>query len=248
MIDKKTTEEIKILAEGGHILAEILNQLGQMAVPGMTGVELDKQAEKMIRQAGARPSFKNFKGFPASLCVSINQTVVHGIPTNSPLKEGDIVGLDLGIEYRKLYTDSAVTVGIGKIEDRLSKFLEVTKGALDVGIKQVSPGNFIGDIGKAIEKYVRPFGYSIVRDLAGHGVGRGVHEEPLIPNYDPKTRLQKIVSGMVLAIEPMLILGSSFDVVTGENNWDVISADNSPTAHFEHTVAVTDDGFLILTK
>ncbi|RJQ35586.1 type I methionyl aminopeptidase [Candidatus Parcubacteria bacterium] len=248
MLDKKTPKEIEILREGGQILGQILRDLATQVKPGISGVYLNLQAEKLIKQAGGSPAFKNYNGFPSGLCVSINQTVVHGIPTNEPFKDGDLVGLDLGMKYKGLYTDTATTVGVGQISKQAAKLLEATKQALFVGISQVAPGNHIGDIGRAIEKFIKPYGYSIVRDLAGHGVGRAVHEDPLIPNYDDGQKGEKMFPGLVIAIEPMIIMGNDFRVEVGNNKWDVNAKDNTLTAHFEHTVAVTEDSYLIITE
>lgn len=248
MLDKKTPQEIQTLREGGQILGEIRRELASLVKVGMTGVELNEKAEKLIQEAGGTPAFKNYNGFPAGLCVSVNETVVHGIPTDIPFKEGDLVGLDIGMKYKGLYTDTATTVPVGKISKDLEKLLKVTKQALEVGISQVAPGNYIGDIGKAIEKFIKPHGYSIVRDLAGHGVGREVHEDPLIPNYNSGSRGEKMFPGLVIAIEPMIIMSKDHRVGVADNKWDVNSADGSMTAHFEHTIAVTEDGHLIITE
>lgn len=247
MLDKKTTLEIKVLREGGKILHTILYDVADKVRPGISGLELNKIAEELIARAGAKPSFKNYRGFPNSLCVSINKTVVHGVPNKTPLKEGDIVGLDLGIKYKGLYTDMALTVPVGKISKEAGKLLEVTKKSLEIAISQVGPNKGVEEIGKAIEKFVKPYGYGIVQDLAGHGVGRAVHEDPLIPNYDTGQKMAKMFPGLVLAIEPMLIMGGDFRVETVANAWNVDSKDASLSAHFEHTVVVTEDGCEILT-
>ena len=244
---EKTKDEIKILQAGGQILAQILHDLGKKVAVGMTGQELDKLAEAWILKAGGQPSFKKYNNFPNSLCVSVNQTVVHGIPSQQPFKEGDLIGLDLGMKYKDLYTDAAITVPVGKISAEAEKLLAVTKQALAIGVSQVGPNNHIGDIGQEIEKYVKPFGFGIVRALAGHGVGREVHEDPFIPNYDPGKPLDKMFPGLILAIEPMITLGSG-DVQLNKNAWNVETKDQSLTAHFEHTVAVTEDGHLIITE
>lgn len=248
MLDKKTPEEIKILREGGKILGEILRAVASQIAVGKTGSELNKIAEDMIKKAGGRPAFKNYNNFPSGLCVSVNQTVVHGIPTDKPFEEGDLVGLDLGMEYKGLYTDTAMTVGVGKISKEAKKLLEITKEALSIGIKQVKPGNHIADIGNAIEAFIKPHGYGIVRDLAGHGVGRQVHEEPTVPNFATNKKSEEMFPGLVIAIEPMIIMGGDHQVNTADNDWDVMAKDKSMTAHFEHTVAVTEDGHLIITK
>lgn len=247
MLDKKTALEINALREGGKILHDVLYALAAKVQPGVSGAELNKIAEELIAQAGAKPSFKNYRGFPNSLCVSVNKTVVHGIPDKKPFQEGDIVGLDLGIKYKGFYTDMALTVPVGKISKAASQLLTVTKKSLDLAISQVGPGKGIEEIGKAIEKFVKPYGYGIVEDLAGHGVGRAVHEDPLVPNYDTGQKLAKMFPGLVLAIEPMLILGGNFRVETADNGWNVDSQDGSLSAHFEQTVVVTEDGCEILT-
>ena len=248
MLDKKSPSEIKILQTGGHKLAAVLHKVADSAKPGITGLELDALAEQLIIKAGGQPSFKNYNGFPNSLCVSVNDTIVHGIPNSIPLKEGDIVGLDLGMRYKGFYTDMAVTVGVGRISAEAEKLLYATKKSLDVAISQVKPGNYISDIGRAIEEFIKPYGYGIVRDLSGHGVGREVHEEPTIPNFNPSRQIAQMFPGLVIAIEPMIIMGGNHKVVTSDNRWDVKSHDESLTAHFEHTVAVTDKGVLIITQ
>lgn len=248
MLSKKTEQDIKVLREGGKILGEILRHLASEAKPGVTGKELNQLAEQLIKQAGGKPSFKNYRGFPASLCVSVNQTVVHGVPNDKPFTDGDLVGLDIGMQYKNLHTDTATTVAIGQIDKKIQKFLERTKQALHVGIQELGPDKHIGDIGRAIEKYIKPFGYGIVRDLAGHGVGFDIHEDPIVPNYNPSEKMDKMFPGMVIAIEPMLTLSSDYRVIVGSNKWDVNAYDDSLTAHFEHTVAVTKDGYLIITE
>ncbi|MDD5749204.1 MAG: type I methionyl aminopeptidase [Patescibacteria group bacterium] len=248
MLDKKSAKEIEILQEGGAILASILHKLAARVEPGISGQELDELAESCIKQAGGRPAFKNYKGFPSTLCVSVNDTVVHGIPSDKPFQEGDLVGLDLGLEYKGLYTDMALTVGVGNISQAAQDLLLAAKKALSIGLSQIKPGKEIGDIGRAIEKFIQPLGYGIVRDLAGHGVGRAIHENPTVPNYDTRSKTAKMFAGMVLAIEPMITLGGDYRVLTAENNWDIKARDGSLTAHFEHSVAVTENGCLILTQ
>lgn len=248
MPSKKSPQDIKNLREGGRILGQILRQVAEGVQVGNTGKDLNNKAEKLIKEAGANPAFKNYNGFPAALCVSINEAVVHGIPTDDPFKEGDLVGIDLGIKYKGLYTDTAMTVGVGRISAEAEKLLFVTKKSLDIAIETLKVGGYISDIGQAIEKFVKPYGYGIVRDLAGHGVGYQVHEEPNIPNYYIGKKSIKIFDGMVIAIEPMLIMGGDWRVKIRDNKWDVISADGSPTAHFEHSIAITENGPIILTE
>ena len=248
MLDKKTEKEISFLREGGQLLGEILRRVATEVKVGKTGQELNSLAEDLIVKTGGIPSFKNYHGFPAGLCVSLNQTVVHGIPNKIPFKEGDLVGLDVGMQYKGLYTDTALTVAVGKVNKESEQLLNVTKKALDIGLSKVSPHNYIGDIGAAIEEYIKPFGYGIVRDLCGHGVGRAVHEEPAVLNYDTGEKGDKMFPGLVIAIEPMIIMGGSPKVITAEDNWAVNSQDESLTAHFEHTVAVTKSGHIVITK
>jgi len=246
MLDKKTDKEIEKEIAGGKILGQIRDQLAQYTKAGVTGLELDNLAEKLMKKAGGKPSFKNYHGFPNALCVSVNQTVVHGIPNAKPFVDGDLVGLDIGMEYQGFYTDTATTVAVGKISKEATRLLEATKKSLEVAISQVGPDAYIGDIGKAIEKYIKQFGFGIIRDLGGHGVGRAVHEDPFIPHYDTGNRLEKMFSGLVIAIEPMISLGTH-EVVVAQDNWAISSADDSLTAHFEHTMVVTEDGCEILT-
>ena len=248
MLDKKSEEEIKILREGGKLLGEILRKVSKEVKVGNTGKELNKLAEDLVIEVGGKPSFKIYQGFPDGLCVSVNETVVHGIPSNTPFKEGDIVGLDIGMEYKGLYTDTATTVPVGKIDKDVKQLLEVTKKALELAIKEVKPGNYIGDIGRVIEEYIKPYGYGIVRDLCGHGVGREVHEDPQILNYNTGEKGEKMFPGLVIAIEPMIIMGGSHKIVIGDDNWAVNSEDNSLTAHFEHTIAVTETSNMVITK
>ena len=248
MLDKKTSEEIKTLREGGKILGKILRQIAEDVKVGNTGKQLTAKAEELIKKAGGTPSFKNYHGFPDALCVSINDAVVHGIPTDKPFKEGDLVGIDLGMKYKGLYTDTAMTVPIGEISAEAKELLDVTKKSLNIAIKQLKVGGYISDIGKAIEELVKPYKYGIVRDLPGHGVGRQVHEDPSVPNYYPGKKSVKIYDGMVIAIEPMLIMGGDWRIKIKDNKWDVLSKDGSLTAHFEHSIAITKDGPIILTE
>lgn len=254
MITIKTSEEIKILREGGKVLASILSMIGEKAKPGVATIELDEYAEFLIKKTGGEPSFKNYKTaddkfpFPASLCVSINDEVVHGIPSSERiLKEGDIVGLDLGLKWRSLYTDAAITISIGKISSDAEKLLNATRSALEKGIRVVKEKAFIGDIGFAIQSYVEKNGFSIVKKLVGHGAGYEVHEDPEIPNWGKKNTGIVLKEGMVFAIEPMVCAGRG-DVVLDKNNWTWKTRDGSLSVHFEHTVAVTKNGCDVLTK
>lgn len=250
----KTAEEIEILREGGRRLAEILAQVGEKAVPGISAMELDVYAEKLIQEEeGDIPAFKGYRPegqrgpYPASLCVSVNNEIVHGIPRlDKILKEGDIVSIDLGLKHKGLFTDHAITVAVGKISKRDAELLRVTKEAMLVGIAEARGGNRVGDIGYAIQKFIEPYKYGIVRDLAGHGVGKYIHEDPFIPNYGKKGTGDKLVPGMVVAIEPMCMLGD-YHTVIDKDGWTFRSADGSRAAHFEHTILITEGEPEILT-
>ena len=248
----KSDEEVKILAQGGKVLAQIVRELALMCAVGVSALELDKYAEKKIREFGGEPSFKGFgsigQEFPSSLCVSPNDMLVHGIPYKTlKFKDGDLVGLDLGMKYKGLYTDHAVTVGVGNISDEAKKLLKTTKESLNLAIKQAVVGNHLGDIGFAVQNFAEERGYGVVRQLTGHGVGYEVHEEPRVPNYGEKGSGEKIKENAVLAIEPMLNLGD-YEIKTADDGWGIITKDGSLAAHFEHTVAVTKNGPIILTK
>lgn len=248
----KTKEEIEILREGGKRLASILAKVAKMVAPGVTTKELDEYAYKLIKDGGDGPAFLNYKpegqsrAYPASLCVSVNNEIVHGIPNaNKVLKEGDIVSLDLGIKHNGLFTDHAVTVAVGNITKASQQLLHITKEALAVGIAEAKAGNTVGDIGYAIEKFVGGH-YGIVRELSGHGVGIKIHEDPYIPNYGKAGKGQKLIPGMVIAIEPMLNIGRA-GIVSMSDGYTIKTADGSRSAHFEHTILVTDGEPEILT-
>jgi methionyl aminopeptidase len=254
----KSKKEIKLIGEGGKILSSILSTVIKNVKPGANIKDLDVLAEELIAEHGGKPSFKNYKGhkddppFPSTMCISINNEVVHGDGTrNIVLAKGDIVDFDLGMRYPAkggLYTDMSRTVAVGKIREDVEKLVQVTKKSLDLGIRQIKPGNKIKDISRAIQEYVEGQGFSVVRRLVGHGVGHEVHEEPMIPNFvDKKWGNIVLKEGMVLAIEPMVNVGSS-DIKTAKDGWTVITSDDNLSAHFEHTVAVTRDGYKILTK
>lgn len=250
----KDPEQIEILRQGGRILAETLQLIASKVKPGVSSLDLNMLAEKELKKNGATPSFKNYMPagfptpFPASLCVSINDEVVHGVPSyEKKILEGDIVGLDLGVKYKGLFTDGAITVSVGSLKPRLVSLISVTKQCLQNAIAQVCPGNFIGDISFAIQKTAQKAGFSVVRELVGHGVGKSVHEDPEIPCFGKPRTGKKILSGMVLAIEPMVNAGN-WKVNFLPDNWTIKTADSSYSAHFEHTVLVTDTGCEILTK
>jgi len=255
MITIKKSEEIKILRESGRILASVLNELIEATRPGVTTGELNDLAVDLIFRAGGRPSFQGYCAspretpFPTALCASVNEELVHApaIPSRK-LKEGDIIGLDLGVDYLDFFTDMAVTIPVGKVSKEAMDLMKATRKSLAKGLEQVKPGNFISDISRAVQKYAEGQGFSVIRELVGHGVGYQVHEEPRIPNFvesgQPRVELKE---GMVLAIEPMVALGD-WRVKTLSDGWTVVMADKKLAAHFEHTVLVTKDGCEILTK
>jgi methionyl aminopeptidase len=247
----KTADEINVIAEGGAILHNILHQTAGLVKPGISTWQLNEFAEKMILEAGGRPSFKGYGSkknpFPAGLCTSVNDVVVHGIPSRDAiLKNGYIIGLDIGMEYKGLYTDTAISVPVGNVADNVKRLIEITKKSLDAGIKQAKDGNRIGDISFAIQSTAEAGGFSAVRDLVGHGVGYDVHEEPSVPCFGKKGTGKILREGMVLAIEPMLCQGEYF-VSADSDGWTIRTADGGLSAHFEHTVAITKDGARILT-
>ncbi|MEK7081141.1 MAG: type I methionyl aminopeptidase [Patescibacteria group bacterium] len=254
MIIIKTAEEIKILREGGKHLATVLYKVKEKITPGVSTKDLDIYAEKLIREFGDTPAFLNYRpdgantSFPASLCVSVNDEVVHGIPSKHRiLKEGDIVSIDLGLKHKNLYTDMAITVSVGVVSEGNQKLIKVTEQALRVGIGAARRGNTVGDIGYAIENFVRPHGYGIVEVLAGHGVGRAIHEDPYIPNFGKKGEGAKLVPGMVIALEPMLNNGTK-NVTVDDDGYTFRTADGKNSAHFEHTILITENEAEILTK
>ncbi len=249
MIYLKTDKEISVIRQGGRILSDILAELAGLAKPGASTAEIDARAEKLIRQAGGEPAFKGYRGsggakpFPGTICASINGEVVHGLAVpGRDLTEGDLFKIDIGLRYQELYTDMAVTVGVGRVSEAAERLRRSTKEALLIGLGKVKSGGWISDIGKAVDKYVRRQGYSTVKDLVGHGVGKYVHEEPQIPNYfDAGAEPVMIERGMVLAIEPMVNAGEE-DVRALSDGWTVVTADKSLSAHFEATIAVDSKG------
>jgi methionyl aminopeptidase len=247
MITLKSDRELNLMRKAGGIVARILEEMAAMVAPGITTGELDRFAEKRTLELGAKPAFKGYHGFPATVCISVNEEVVHGIPSpKRALKEGDIVGLDFGVIYDGWYGDSARTVAVGKIAPEAQKLIDVTRESLHKGIAEARDGNRVFDIGHAVQNYVEGFGYSVVREFVGHGIGRALHEEPQIPNYGPKGKGLLLKVGMVLAIEPMINAGSHEVKVLGDG-WTAVTMDRSLSAHFEHTVAITPNGPEILT-
>jgi methionyl aminopeptidase len=246
MIVLRSDAEIEEIKEAGRIVAATLKKLKKSAKAGITTAELDRIAEEEILAQGGKPAFKNYKGFPANICASINEVVVHGIPSSRKLADGDIISIDVGVKYKDHYADAAITVPIGKISEEAKKLLDVTEEALSNGIEEAVPGNRLTDISHSIQKHVEANGFSVVRAFVGHGIGTKIHEEPEIPNYGSPHRGPRLEAGMVLAIEPMVNAGT-FDVEVMEDGWTVVTRDGRLSAHFEHTIAVTKDGPEILT-
>lgn len=247
MIYKKSLDEIKIMRRAGKVVADTLEALREALSPGISTAELDQVAEKVIRDAGASPSFKGYRGFPASICASPNHVIVHGIPSAMRLEEGDIISLDVGAFLDGYHADSAWTFPVGEVDPRAAELLKVTEASLDAALEQCKPGARLGDIGYAVQQVAEPAGFSIVREYAGHGVGRALHEEPSIPNYGPPGRREVLAPGMTFAIEPMVNMGGS-GTKTLADGWAVVTSDGSLSAHFEHTVAITENGHEVLTK
>ena len=246
MIIKKTPEQIEHMAASGAIQARCLRMLRSKCHPGVTTADLDEAAERFIAAQGAEASFKGYRGFPGSICASPNSMVLHGIPGSYGLKRGDIISLDVGVTKDGWVADAAITVPVGPINPRARELLDATKEALIAGAREVRPGNHLGDVSAAVQRHVESQGFSIIRSLVGHGIGRDMHEDPQIPNYGEPGKGPELEPGMVLAIEPMVNAGGP-DVRVGGDNWAVYSADGSLAAHFEFTVAVTEDGPRILT-
>lgn len=243
----KSKDEIAKVRESGRIVAEVHKLIEDAIKPGISTMQLDKIAEEYILSKNAIPSFKGYGGFPATICASINNEVIHGIPSkNQILKDGDIISIDVGALYNGYHGDSAKTHGVGEISDEAKKIIRVTKESFYAGIEFAKDGNHLYEISAAIQKYVEQYGYSIVRDFVGHGVGRDLHEEPQIPNYKVKGRGPKLQCGMVLAIEPMVNVGR-YEVRVLQNDWTVVTLDGSLSAHYEHTIAITDKGPELLT-
>ena len=251
MITLKSVREIEVLRRANVIVAEILDELKEKVAPGVTTLELDSLAEELTHKKKATPAFKGYKMagrvYPRSLCVSVNEEIVHGIPSDRVLKEGDIVGLDFGVIYEGFYGDSAVTVGVGKPSEAAERLMRVTEEALYRGIEQLRDGKRLGDLSSAIQKTVESAGFSVVRAFVGHGIGKQLHEDPPVPNYGEPERGIRLKEGMVLAIEPMVNAGSC-EVQIKEDGWTAVTSDGSLSAHFEHSVAITQNGPYILSK
>jgi len=247
MIPIKTKVEIKIMTEDGRILAKIMKELEKAVRPGITTKELDRLAESLILKSGGKCSFKGYECFPTCLCTSINEEIVHAMPSERILKEGDIISLDLGIYYKGYQVDMAITLPVGKVDPEVQRLIRVTKKALKRGIKKVRPGNTFGDIGNTIQRYVESQGFNVVRDLCGHGIGKEIHEDPKILNYGKRHTGPEIKEGMVFCLEPMVTVGD-YKIKKTADSYGYETADGSLSCHFEHTIAVTKNGCQILTE
>jgi len=247
MIIGKSQKEIDKMRAAGQLVGRVLQQLRGMVAPGITTLDVDRAAEKMIRDAGAFPTFKGYNGFPFSICASVNEQVVHGFPSEYELKEGDIFSIDVGATLDGFVGDTATTVGVGQVSDDRLRLMRVTEESLQLAIEQCRAGNHLGDIGFAVQSHAEAHGYSIVRDYVGHGIGRKMHEDPQIPNYGKPGKGPKIKTGYVFAIEPMVNMGS-LHTRTLKDGWTVVTVDGQPSAHFEHTVAITEEGPEVLTR
>ena len=248
MIQLKSKSEIEQMRKAGHIVGQILMELEELVKPGVSTADLDSFALARTKDLGAKPAFKGYHGFPGALCVSVNEEVVHGIPSKKRiLKEGDIIGCDFGVILDGWFGDSARTYSVGKISSDAAKLIEITEKSLYLGIEQAKSGNNLFDIGHAIQNYVESFGYSVVREFVGHGIGRSLHEDPQVPNFGARGKGLVLKPGMVLAIEPMINAGKP-EVRVLADGWTAVTVDKKLSAHFEHTIAITEDGYDILTK
>ena len=246
-ISIKSAQELKVLREAGRILASIIEELKRSLKSGISTKTIDLEAEAIIRHRGVKPAFKDYRGFPGCICISLNEQVVHGVPGNRIIQEGDIVSLDVGIIHQGYYSYTAVTVGIGNIKPELQQLLDVTAHSLFKGIEQARVNNHLSDISHAVQRYVEANGFSVVREFVGHGIGRQLHEDPEIPNFGAPHQGPILREGMVFAIEPMVNVGS-WQTKILEDGWTVVTQDKQPSAHFEHTIAITNNGPEILTK
>lgn len=241
----KTAGELAMMDEANRIVHRVLDTVGGLIRPGVTTRELDRCAEREIRAAGAAPAFLNYKGYPATLCTSVNDVIVHGIPGETVLREGDIVGIDCGVLYNGYYGDAARTFAVGKVEEASRRLMDVTREALELAVEQVKPGGHVSDIGWAVQRHVEAHGFSVVREFVGHGIGTALHEDPQVPNFGERGRGPRLRSGMVLAIEPMVNAGRP-GVRFDEDGWTARTEDGSRSAHFEYSVAVTGEGARVL--
>lgn len=247
MIPLKSKEDLEVLRISGKILGLVLKKIQESIKPGITTGEIDRLAEELILKENALPAFKGYRGFPASVCISVNEEIVHGIPGPRRLLEGDTLSLDLGVNYKGYFSDSAVTLAVGKVNSKVKKLIDVTKKSLWEGIKQAQVNNNLSDISYSIQNYVEKNGFSVVRQFAGHGIGLNLHEDPEVPNFGRPHEGPLLKSGMVLAIEPMVNMGA-WESEICDNGWTAVTKDRLPSAHFEHTVAITEKGPEILTQ
>lgn len=243
----KSPRELGFMKQAGQVVANVIARLTESVTSGMTTLDCDVLAEKEIRHLGAVPSFKGYRGFPATICVSINEQIVHGIPGSRVIRDGDLVSFDVGAIVNGFHGDAAITLVVGSASGDSGHLIEVTREALNRGIEAAQPGNRVGDISAAVERFVKPHGYSLVREYVGHGIGRALHEEPAVPNYGPSGRGHLLKPGMVIAIEPMVNIGGWRTQVL-EDQWTIVTEDGSLSAHFEHTVAITESGPVVLTS
>lgn len=247
MITIKNQDSIQKMKDAGHVVTKVLNSLKKMIEPGISLIELDNYAEKLIRSMGAIPSFKGYGGFPGSICTSVDEEVIHGIPSKRKLKEGEIISIDAGAFINGFHGDSAFTAAVGKISEEKQRLIDITEAGFYEGLKMAKVGNHLGDISHDIEKTVLAAGFSIVKEFVGHGIGRELHEDPPVPNYGPPGRGVKLQAGMTLAIEPMVNMGKE-SIMILDDEWTVVTKDKQPSAHYEHTILITDEEPVILTK
>lgn len=247
MIPLKSEKDLEMMRKAGKILAGIMKKIEEFVAEGVSTQEIDSLAEELMKKENVIPAFKGYNGFPASACTSINEEIVHGIPDNRKLKAGDIISIDLGVNYQGYFSDAAITLGVGKINPKKKKLIEVAKRSLSEGIKQARPENYLSNISFAIQSYVEKHGFSVVRQFVGHGIGSNLHEEPEIPNFGLPNHGPTLKNGMVLAIEPMVNMGTWESKIL-DNGWTAVTKDGMPSAHFEHTVAITEKGAEILTN
>ena len=246
MVFKRSIKEIEMISKSCQIVADTLDMISEFVVPGCVVSDLDKKAENYIKSRGAYPAFKGYMGFPSTLCISIEDAVVHGIPGEIELKEGQIVGIDCGAELNGFYGDHAKTFAVGNVSNDKKKLMTTTEESLYKGIEKAVPGNTVGDIGYAVQTHAEASGFSVVRELVGHGIGESLHEEPQVPNYGLPSQGYKLHAGMCIAIEPMINLGGK-EIYTAKDGWTILTADGKASAHFEHTIAILEDGPKILS-
>jgi methionyl aminopeptidase len=247
VIPIKSEKDLQMLRRSGRILSAVMRKVEKSVRAGITTLDIDRLSEKLILKENALAAFKGYKGFPATACVSVNEEIVHGIPEPRVILDGDIVSIDLGVNYQGYFSDMAITLPIGRVDEKKRKLIEITRKALDIGIKQAQSGNYLSDISHSIQSFVEGQGFSVVRQFVGHGIGTALHEEPEIPNFGAARLGPLLKNGMVLAIEPMVNAGS-WECFIARNGWTAVTKDGLASAHFEHTVAVTDKGPIILTE